>query len=194
MKNFKCRGCFGNSQAQSHEITFRYSRSNAETQELCEDRRWILCPFYLGKNYWFGELFVEQFTGHHETFEAQFIKLTIYGEMPMGPESHQDSWFWSNKQLFSDGYCERPCINSVEYLGGDFSINNAFNPINLGAKWKLLLSRFGKCPWVKDLTQYWLSYGLVKEQNLILQRAQNESVFLKFFCCFWLCSFNQIIK
>ena len=64
---------------------------------------------YLGQNYWFGEVFVEQLNGHHETFEAQFIKLIISGEMPIGPESHQDSWFWSNKQLFSDGFCERPC-------------------------------------------------------------------------------------
>ena len=76
----------------------------------------------------------------------------------------------------------------------DFSINNAINPTNLGAKWKLLLSRFGKCPWVKDLTQYWLSYGLEKAQNLNLENAQNESVFVKFFCCSWLCSVNQIIK
>ena len=36
-------------QAQSHEITFRYSRSKAETQELCEDRGWILCPFFRKK-------------------------------------------------------------------------------------------------------------------------------------------------
>ena len=36
-------------QAQSHEITFRYSRSKAETQELCEDRRWILCPLFRKK-------------------------------------------------------------------------------------------------------------------------------------------------
>ncbi len=33
-------------QAQSHEITFRYSRLKAETQELCEDRRWTLCPLF----------------------------------------------------------------------------------------------------------------------------------------------------
>ena len=33
---------------------------------------------------------------------------------------------------------------SVKSLEGDFSINNAFNPINLGAKWKLLISRAQK--------------------------------------------------
>ena len=38
----------------------------------------------LGKNYWFVEVFVEQLNGHHETFEAQFIKLIISGEMPIG--------------------------------------------------------------------------------------------------------------
>ena len=95
-------------QAQTHEITFRCSGSKAETQELCEDIRWILCLLFR-KKYWSGEVFVEQLNGHHETFVAQFIKLIISGEMPIGPESHQDSWFWSNKQLFSDGYCERPC-------------------------------------------------------------------------------------
>ena len=47
----------------------------------------------LGKNYWFGEVFVEELNGHHETFEAQFIKLSISGEMPIEAESHQDSWF-----------------------------------------------------------------------------------------------------
>ena len=52
---------------------------------------------------------MEQLNGHHEIFEAQFMKLIISGEMPIGPESHQDSRFWSNKQLFSDSYCERPC-------------------------------------------------------------------------------------
>ena len=46
-------------------------------------------------------MFVEQLNGHHETFEAQFIKLIISGDMPIGPESHQDSWiaisnyFWT---------------------------------------------------------------------------------------------------
>ena len=40
---------------------------------------------------------------------------------------------------------------SVESLGGDFSINNAFNPRNLGAKWKLLISRFQNSSWMLDL-------------------------------------------
>ena len=37
-----------------------------------------------------------------------------------------------------------------------------------------------------NLTQYWLSYGLEKVQNLNLENTQNESVFVKFFCCSWL--------
>ena len=36
-------------QAQSHEIILRSSRSKTETQELCEDRRWILCPLFRKK-------------------------------------------------------------------------------------------------------------------------------------------------
>ena len=40
---------------------------------------------------------------------------------------------------------------SVESLGGEFSINNAFNPRNLGAKWKLLISRFQNSSWMLDL-------------------------------------------
>ena len=44
---------------------------------------------------------MKQLNGYHETFEAQFIKLIISGDMPIGPESHQDSWiaisnyFWT---------------------------------------------------------------------------------------------------
>ena len=39
----------------------------------------------------------------------------------------------------------------VVSLGGDFSINNAFNPKNLGAKGKLLISRFQNPSWMLDL-------------------------------------------
>ena len=68
---------------------------------------------YLGKNYWFGEVLMEQLNGHHETFEAQFIKLIISGEMPLGPESHQDSLFWSIGSLLSEGYYGRPCTQML---------------------------------------------------------------------------------
>ena len=54
---------------------------------------------------------MEQLNGHHEIFEAQFMQLIISGEMLIGPESHQDSWFWSNKQLFSDVIMEDPVYN-----------------------------------------------------------------------------------
>ncbi len=79
-------------------------------------------------------MFVNHLNGHHETFKGQFIKCTIYGEMPIGIKSHQDSLFWSIGSLLSEGYYGRPCINSVESLVWDFSINNESNPINLGAK------------------------------------------------------------
>ena len=49
-------------------------------------------------------------------------------------------------------------INSVESLGEDFSINIAFNPINLGAKWKLLISRFQNSSWMLNLELNWLRY------------------------------------
>ena len=45
----------------------------------------------LRKNNWSGEVFVDHLNGHHETFKGKFIKWTIYGEMPIGLESHQDS-------------------------------------------------------------------------------------------------------
>ena len=95
-------------------------RSSVKTEDGFYDH-------YLGQNYWFGEVFVEQLNGHHETFGAQFIKLIISGELPMGPESDQDSRFWSNKQLFSDCYCERPCRyrqkveSEPSFFGSDWS-------------------------------------------------------------------------
>ena len=55
---------------------------------------------------------VDHLNGNHETFIGQFIKWTISGELPIGLESHQDSLFWSNRPLFSEGYCERPCSYS----------------------------------------------------------------------------------
>ena len=48
----------------------------------------------------------------------------------------------------------REIRTSVKLLRADISINNAFYHANLGAKLKLLFSKFGKCPWVQDLTQY----------------------------------------
>ena len=45
----------------------------------------------LGKNNWSDEVFVDHLNGHHETFKGKFIKWTIYGEMPIGLESHKDS-------------------------------------------------------------------------------------------------------
>ena len=45
----------------------------------------------LKKIKWSGEVFVQHLNGHHEAFKGQFIKWTIYGEMPIGLKSHQDS-------------------------------------------------------------------------------------------------------
>ena len=45
----------------------------------------------------------------YETSKRQFIKWTISGELPIGLESHQDSYFWSTRPLFSVSYYGRPC-------------------------------------------------------------------------------------
>ena len=39
-------------------------------------------------------------------------------------------------------------ITSVKTLGANISINKACNPINLGAKLKLLFSTLQNCPWM----------------------------------------------
>ena len=39
-------------------------------------------------------------------------------------------------------------ITSVKTLGANISINKACNPINLGAKLKLLFSSLQNCPWM----------------------------------------------
>ena len=58
---------------------------------------------------------------------------------------------------------------SVESLGGDFSINNALNPRNLGAKWKLLISRFQNSSWMLDLELNWPSYDRETKPNFSLK-------------------------
>ena len=45
-------------------------------------------------------------------------------------------------------FYSREFRTSVKPLRADFSINNAIYPANLGAKLKLLFSRFKKCLWV----------------------------------------------
>ena len=54
---------------------------------------------------------VNHLNGHHETFKEQFIKWTISGDLSLriGLISHQNSLFWSTRQLFLAGYYGRPC-------------------------------------------------------------------------------------
>ena len=44
----------------------------------------------------------EDLNVNYEAFEGQFFKWTTSGELPIGPESHQDSKFWINRQIFCD--------------------------------------------------------------------------------------------
>ena len=58
----------------------------------------------------------------------------------------------------SENYYSQEGKTLVETLEGDFSINNVFNPINLGAKWKLLISRFQNSldvTFAAKLTEIW---------------------------------------
>ena len=94
-------------QAQSHEITFRYSRSKAETQELCEDRRWILCPLFRKK------LLIWWSVCGTIKWSPWNIWSTIYQTDHIWWDAHRPrkspGLLDCNKQLFFDGYCERPC-------------------------------------------------------------------------------------
>ena len=64
----------------------------------------------------------------------------------------------------------------VKTLGADISINKACNPINLGAKRKLLISTFHTCPWIKDLDLNCLRYARKTDCNLNCKKCQNKSV------------------
>ena len=66
----------------------------------------------------------------------------------------------------------RESINSVKTLNANISNNKARIPINLGAKLKPLISSLKNWSWMLNLTQYWLSYGLEKVQNLNLKNTQ----------------------
>ena len=65
---------------------------------------------------------------------------------------------------------------SVKTLGANISINKACNPINLGAKLKLLFSSLQYSPWMLELDLYWQSYDRKTDCNLNYKKLQNESV------------------
>ena len=56
----------------------------------------------------------ERVKGQYEILEGHIIKWMLSKELSIALESHQD--FWSNRPLFSDGYCEWPCWIGFENL------------------------------------------------------------------------------
>ena len=66
---------------------------------------------------------------------------------------------------------------SVKTLTAYISFNKAKYPINLGAKWKLLISRFQNSPWMLDLELNWRRYDRKTEPNLNCKKVSNESYF-----------------
>ena len=74
----------------------------------------------------------------------------------------------------SENYYSQEGKTLVETLEGDFSINNVFNPINLGAKWKLLISRFQNSPWMLHLQLNWQRYDRKTEPNLNRKKSQTN--------------------
>ena len=48
----------------------------------------------------------------------------------------------------------------------NISINNEYNPINLGAKLKLLISSLQKCPWIRDLDLNCPRYARITEPRV----------------------------
>ena len=100
---------------KKHPLHFKFSHSNPEK-----------FAYELGNWKWenddFGDLgpkiptlsivsmAMKTWNAQYETSKGHFIKWTLSGELPIGLKSHQDSLFWSNRPLFSEGYCERPCI------------------------------------------------------------------------------------
>ena len=60
------------------------------------------------------------------------------------------------------------------FLRAHISINKACNPINLGVKWKLLISSFLECHWIWDLDLHCLRYAGKHDRNLEIETAQNE--------------------
>ena len=120
---------------------------------------------------------------------AASLSPPIHAQLWPGSALPRRSEYWYHGHNYS-----QENITWVKTLGGHISHNKAFNSINLGAKLKPLICTFQNCPWILILTQYWLSYGPEKVQNLNLENAQNESVFEKFSGCFWLFSVSQMKK
>ena len=72
---------------------------------------------------------------------------------------------------------------SAKTLGAYIFIYKACNPINLGAKWKLLFSSFQNCPWMWELDLNWQSYGKLWQFTPFLTFFFNSSfpLFVLFF-------------
>ena len=98
------------------------------------------------------------------------------------PRHHTRSWSVMLRIVKHDwipNIYSRGGINWAKSLGAHIFHHKACKPINLGAKWKPLISSFQNYPWIWDLNLNWLSYGLEKERNLNLENSQNESSLLK---------------
>ena len=69
--------------------------------------------------------------------------------------------------------------NSAKTLGAYISIYKACNPINLGAKWKLLFSSFQNCTWMWELDLNWQRYGKKPTPTWIAKNLQMNLLHLK---------------
>ena len=92
------------------------------------------------------------------------------------------SWFYSwfmvhSNILICKGLLpelQATSANLAPFLRANISINKACNPINLGVKWKLLISSFLECHWIWDLDLNCLRYAGKHDRNLEIETAQND--------------------
>ena len=109
-----------------------------------------------------------KFTQGYPRLDAVPWDWRHFNELSCGSKS-RNAVPWACMQVLSYMKYSGEDKTSVEYSGGDFSINNAFYPKNLGAKWKLFISRFQNSSWMLDFELNWPRYDWKNKPNFSLK-------------------------
>ena len=140
---------------------------------------WLILKFFLGTI-----IFLNDFRTHLMMFltKRKFAPDLVVTWKPSGTPDlpkqalnslvSEDAWKKTHCRYYSGGD-----KTSVKTLTAYISHNKAKYPINLGAKWKLLISRFQNSPWMLHLELNWQRYDRKTEPNLNCKKVSNESYF-----------------
>ena len=144
-------------------------------KKLSRSQKWCLWPVHkvwrlsLDVRMTGGNSGKSKDTATHSLYPKRLFSILLDLSLDIGFDfdPHCPIWIWHEKKYRTHMHVlySQEGKTSVKSLEGDFSINNAFNPINLGAKWKLMISKFQNSPWMLNLELNWLRYDRETKPN-----------------------------